>query len=314
MNEQTNPVVIIAGPTASGKSGLALDLAVALNGVVINADSMQIYQDTPIISAVPSAEDKAKADHRLYEIFPADVNGSVVDWLELAVTEIRNCWQAGKLPVVVGGTGLYLDNLINGTTPIPETSEKVHREAMALLNEIGVQKLHDRLSEHDAATAARLNPNDTTRVRRAYEVWLQTGIPLSEWHQKPMLKKLPEGRFVVIKILPDKVELDQRCYLRWEQMMDAGALEEAAILSGRQLNRNLPAMKALGVPELLGFVDGKCSLEEACVQAKLHTRQYAKRQMTWFRNKLPADIVLDSCYKGSENERKNVILGVKKRL
>lgn len=134
-----HPVVVIAGPTASGKSGLALDLAEALNGVVINADSMQIYQDTPIISAVPSAADKARVPHRLYEIFPADVNGSVVDWLDLAAAEIRSAWLAQKLPVVAGGTGLYLDNLINGTTPIPETSAAVRQEAAALLREYGVQ-------------------------------------------------------------------------------------------------------------------------------------------------------------------------------
>lgn len=198
-----HPVVVIAGPTASGKSGLALDLAEALNGVVINADSMQIYQDTPIISAVPSAADKARVPHRLYEIFPADVNGSVVDWLNLAAAEIRSAWLAQKLPVVAGGTGLYLDNLINGTTPIPETSAAVRQEAAALLREYGVQALHEKLREYDPATAERLSPNDTTRVRRAFEVWRDTGVPLSVWHRKPMVKKLPEASFVVIKSFPD---------------------------------------------------------------------------------------------------------------
>ena len=309
-----HPVVVIAGPTASGKSGLALDLAEALNGVVINADSMQIYQDTPIISAVPSAADKARVPHRLYEIFPADVNGSVVDWLNLAAAEIRSAWLAQKLPVVAGGTGLYLDNLINGTTPIPETSAAVRQEAAALLREYGVQALHEKLREYDPATAKRLSPNDTTRVRRAYEVWRDTGVPLSVWHRKPMVKKLPEASFVVIKIIPGREELDSRCYRRWEQMLAAGVLKEAAELAARKLDSRLPAMKALGVPELLAFVEGKCSLDEASAQAKLHTRQYAKRQMTWFKNKLAADIVLDSCYKGSPEEREKVIFDVKKRL
>lgn len=314
MSEQKFPVVIIAGPTASGKSGLALDLAEALDGVVINADSMQVYRDTPVISAVPSAADKARVPHKLYEIYSAETNGSVVDWLALAVKEIRTAWQNGKLPVVVGGTGLYLDNLINGTTPIPETSEKVRTEVKTLLETCGVQELHSRLAEHDASTAEKLSPNDTTRVRRAYEVWLETGVPLSVWHQKPMVKKLPEAQFVVIKIIPDRKELDKRCYCRWEQMMAAGALREAVDLGAQGLDKKLPAMKALGVPELLDFAEGLCSLEEASALAKLHTRQYAKRQMTWFKNKLAADIVLDSCYKGGEEEKENIILDVKKRL
>ena len=314
MGEQKFPVVVIAGPTASGKSGLALDLAEELNGVVINADSMQVYQDTPVISAVPSVADRERVPHKLYEIYPAEVNGSVVDWLERAVGEIHQAWQDDKLPIVVGGTGLYLDNLINGTTPIPETSAEVRHKVMRLLEECGVQKLHAQLAEHDAATAEKLSPNDTTRVRRAYEVFMETGVPLSVWHQKPMLKKLPEAHFIVIKIIPAKRELDERCYRRWEQMLAAGALKEAVRLGERRLDKNLPAMKALGVPELLEFAAGNCSLEEASALAKLHTRQYAKRQMTWFKNKLVADIVLDTCYHGEKNEKENIILGVKKRL
>lgn len=314
MGEQKFPVVVIAGPTASGKSGLALDLAEVFNGVVINADSMQVYQDTPVISAVPSAADKARVPHKLYEIYPADVTGSVVDWLSRAVAEIRAAWQDGKLPIVVGGTGLYLDNLINGTTPIPETSDDVKQKVKGMLAAEGVQKLHERLAEHDAATADKLSPNDTTRVRRAYEVWLETGIPLSVWHQKPMLKKIPEAQFVVIKIIPERRELDERCYRRWDAMMAAGALNEAVALGERGLDENLPAMKALGVPELIDFAKGRCSLDEASALAKLHTRQYAKRQVTWFKNKLTADIALASCYKGEAEERENIILCVKKQL
>ena len=309
-----NKVIVVAGPTASGKSALAIDLAEAFNGVVINADSMQIYQGTPIISAAPSEEDKKRVPHRLYEIFSPDVNGSVVDWLNLAVAEIKNCWAEGKMPIVVGGTGLYLDNLINGTTPIPETSVKVRQQVMQKLHEIGVNKLHEELALHDPITANRLSLNDTTRVRRAYEVWQETGIALSEWHKKPMIKKLPEAKFVVVKILPAKTELDERCFERWDKMMNAGALREVENLARLDLDKNLPAMKALGVPELLQFVEGKITLDEACSLAKLHTRQYAKRQMTWFRHQLTADIEICSCYHGQKSEKENVILGVKKRL
>ena len=281
-----HPVVVIAGPTASGKSGLALDLAEALNGVVINADSMQIYQDTPIISAVPSAADKARVPHRLYEIFPADVNGSVVDWLEQAVAEIKSAWGQNLLPIVVGGTGLYIDNLINGTTPIPKTAEHIRAEVADILAQKGVQYLHDCLAKVDAPSAKRLNPNDTTRVRRAYEVWLDTSVPLSKWHEQPMLKRLPEAEFKVIKILPPQAQLDERCALRFDQMMAKGALDEAQYMNKLHLNPKLPAMRALGLPELIDYLNGKTD------------RQYAKRQRTWFKHKLQADIVLNECYQG----------------
>lgn len=300
-----NQVIIVAGPTASGKSGLALDIALQYNGVVINADSMQVYQDTPIISACPSAEDKAKVPHLLYEIYDAAVNGTVVDWLDKAVMGIHQTWAEGKLPVVVGGTGLYIDNLINGTTPIPEFDAEVRTKVRALVEEIGVPALHQKLSEVDEITAARLSANDSTRVIRAYEVYQQTGIPLSVWYQKPMIKKLPEAEFVVICISPKAEELDERCYQRFETMVKNGAVEEVRQLVAKNLPSNLPAMKALGVPELLAFVRGECSLEKAIENGKLHTRQYAKRQRTWFNNKLKADVTLPHCYIGGFDEIQN---------
>lgn len=305
-----NSVIIVAGPTACGKSALALDLAVELGGVVINADSMQVYKDMPIISACPGKEEKALVPHQLYEIYDASVNGTVVDWLALAVREIQEAWVVGKIPVVVGGTGLYLDNLINGTTPIPAVEPAIRAQMQKLREEKGIQGLYELLAKVDPLTADRLSPNDTTRVSRAYEVFLQTGIQLSKWHQEPMVKKLSEAKFVVVKICPDKMELDERCYQRFDKMINEGALDEVRRLSERGLDENLPAMKALGVPELLAFVQGRSSLEEAVERGKLHTRQYAKRQRTWFANKLKADIVLNECYRG----QKNLINNVKKAL
>ncbi len=308
--QKKHQVIIVAGPTASGKSSLALDLALAFDGVVINADSMQVYKDTPIIAACPSAEDKAQVPHKLYEIYDASVNGTVVDWLEKAAAEIRQAWQDGKMPVVVGGTGLYLDNLINGTTPIPEADAQVRAEVRQLAEDIGVPALHEKLRLVDKESADRLSPNDTTRVTRAYEVFLQTGIPLSDWHKKPMIKKLPEAQFAVIKICPQSKELDERCYLRFDKMLAAGALDEICRLAAKNLAPNLPAMKALGVPELLAYLRGEIPLEEAVKLGKLHTRQYAKRQRTWFAGKLKADICLNECYNG----QKNLINDVKKTL
>lgn len=293
----TYSVSIIAGPTASGKSALAIDVAKEINGVIVNADSMQIYKGMPILSAVPSEEEKSGISHRLYEIFEPSKNGSVIDWLNLAVSEIKNIWAEGKTPVLVGGTGLYIDNLINGTTPIPETNIEIRNQVRALCADKGSQGIHELLKICDEETAERLNPNDTTRVCRAYEVWLDSGKKLSDWHRMPMLKKLPEAQFKVTKILPSQAELDERCFLRFEQMIEQGALEEAKFLHSQNLDRKLPAMKALGLPELLDFIDGKTNLTEAIELAKLHTRQYAKRQRTWFSNKLVADINLSECYK-----------------
>lgn len=285
-----NSVIIVAGPTASGKSGLALDLAIKYGGEIVNADSMQVYQGTPIISAVPTKEEQQKIPHHLYEIYDPSVNGTVVDWLERAVAKIREIWARGKLPIVVGGTGLYIDNLINGTTPIPEPSAEV-REKVRQMGD-----LYAWLQENDAQAAQMLNANDSTRVRRAVEILLQTEKSVVEWYQEPMLKKLPEADFFVIKIIPTAAELDERCYRRFDLMMGAGALEEVKNLATLGLPRNFPAMKMLGVPELLDYLEHKSSLSEAVNLAKLHTRQYAKRQRTWFRNKLNADVTLELCY------------------
>lgn len=305
--QQRNRVIVIAGPTASGKSQLAVDVAKAVNGVVINADSQQVYNCTPLLSACPDDRDKRTVLHRLYEIWGIEKSGSVVEWLNLAVAEIRQAWNEGKIPVVVGGTGLYIDNLINGTTPIPETKPEVRAKVLEMLENDGVRALHARLAEVDKEAAARLNCNDTTRVRRAYEVWLDTGKTLSEWHKLPMKKLLPEAVFKVVKILPSQEELDERCFCRFDMMMEAGALQEAEKIYEKKYDAKLPAMRALGLPELLSYLKGQCSLKKAIEQAKLHSRQYAKRQRTWFANKLEAQVVLEHCYNGDEVVVKKIV-------
>lgn len=303
-------VIVIGGPTASGKSRLAIDLAKELNGVIINADASQVYQGVRVISAAPSPSDRAEADHRLYEYLDVAVNGNVCMWLTEAVRTVREVWSEGKTPIVVGGGGLYLNNLINGTTPIPEVSPQVRAEVAADLEQNGVNGLYRRLSAEDPAAAAMLNPNDTTRIRRACEIWRSTGKSIAEWYNVPMVKKLPEADFLTVVLLPPKKELDIRCNFRFDQMFVHGALDEVRYLISRNLPLNLPVMHAKGVPELIAAVEGAVPVEEAVELAKTHTRQYAKRQLTWFRNKMKADIVFTECYGG----QRDFINDVKKRL
>ena len=301
-----NLVIVIAGPTASGKSQLAIDLAMDLNGVVINSDSMQVYQDTPILSACPSEADYKLVPHYLYQIFSASVQSSVFDWLDLAVAEIEKAFESKKLPIVVGGTGFYIDALVNGLTPIPETKPEIKARVKTLLEEKGVNELHNDLKDFDPVSYAVLKPNDVTRVRRAWEVYLNTGVPISEWQTKPKEKKI-DAKFLVIRLLPETVEIDKRCYIRLDGMMKNGALDEVKRLSLKKLDREIPAMKALGVPELMAYIDGEITLDEAVESAKLHSRQYAKRQKTWFRNKLDANVTIDKVYNGQKDMLKTVL-------
>ena len=296
---QENKVIVIAGPTASGKSALAVDIATAIKGVVINADSMQVYKDMPIITAAPSEEEKAKVPHKLFEIYDPSFRGNVVDWLEKAAEEIRNTWKEGKTPVVVGGTGLYIDNLINGTSPIPETPDNIRNKVQAMIDAGKTPAIFQELEKIDPKTAHKLNPNDISRIKRAYEVYLHTGKPISEWHKLPLINYLPEAKYFIIKICPSVQELDQRAFERFDKMVEAGAIDEVQKLFKRKLSLNLPAMKALGVPELIEYFKGKTNVYLAVQNAKLHTRQYAKRQRTWFKNRLNADFIFPKCYKGT---------------
>ena len=307
---QENLVIVIGGSTASGKSALALELAQEFEGVVINADSMQVYKDTPILSANPTAEEKAKAPHKLYEIYDADKRGNVSEWLTLATKEIRIAWKDKKTPILVGGTGMYIHSLLEGISPIPETKNETRTKVAKFLEEIGTQELHKKLKEVDPKSANKLSPNDTTRIRRAYEVWLDTGKSISDWHNEKNIKALPEATFFTIKIVPSAQEVDEKCFERFEKMIEKGALEEVKKLKEKNLDLDLPAMKAIGIPELSSYLDGEISLEEAINLGKLRTRQYAKRQRTWFANKLSANLTIDNYYKND----KFIMMNIKKLL
>ena len=295
---QQNPVLIIAGPTASGKSALAIAAARALNGAVLNCDSMQIYKDIPIIAATPSAAEKQQVEHRLFELYDVTKRGNVVEWLDLCVAEIRRLWAQNRLPVVVGGTGMYIDALINGVTPIPEVDAKVRDDLRQRLQTEGLLNLYIELRQKDIEIAEKLNKNDKTRIVRALEIIETTNKKVSDWYKMPLIKKLPEAEFTVVKIVPEIEVIEERCRERLDKMVELGALEEIAGLLERGIDETLPAMKALGVPELSLAVKGEMSLSAALELAKLHTRQYAKRQRTLLRNKLPADIEFDAVYTG----------------
>ncbi len=291
-----NPVLIIAGPTASGKSALAIAAARAFNGVVLNCDSMQIYKGIPIIAATPDAAEKQQAEHRLFELYDVEKRGNVVEWLDLCSTEIRKLWAEKRLPVVVGGTGMYIDALINGITPIPEVDAAVRENLRQRLQNEGLLRLYIELQQKDAEIAAKLSSNDKTRIVRALEIIETTGKKVSEWYKEPLIKRLPEAEFAVVKIVPPIEVIEARCRARLDKMVELGALNEITELLERGVDETLPAMKALGVPELTEAVKGNMLLSEALEQAKLHTRQYAKRQRTWLRNKLKADIEFFDVY------------------
>jgi len=303
-------IIVIAGPTASGKSGLALELAKELNGVIINADSMQVYRDIPILAAAPSDDDKVVAPHRLYGIYDASIHGNMMDWLILCRQEITAARKDRRIPIVVGGTGLYLETLIKGASPIPETPAEIRKEVAENLKRHGLAFLYEELKKVDESSAARLSANDTTRIRRALEVYYHTHKTMTYWQTQPLRQFYSRDEFVNVYINPRRDELDCRCRMRFDKMVELGAVEEARRLLLRNLPNSLPAMHALGVQEFKAYFEGECLMDEAIEQAKLHTRQYAKRQATWFNNRFDGDLMYKACFE----QDKNFVDAVKKAL
>ena len=294
------PVLVIGGPTASGKSGLALAWAKRANGVVINADSMQVYADLRVVTARPSAADESEAPHLLSGVVPASVRMSAARWRELALAEIDRAHGAGALPIVVGGTGLYLRSLMQGLSDIPDIPADVRQAAMDLQAEIGSPALHARLAAIDPATAARLHPTDSQRLIRAWEVIQATGRSISDWQADPPTDVPTNLSFTTLVVEPPRPRLYAQCDQRFLTMLAQGAEAEVAALMEQGLDPALPAMKALGVPEIAAILSGTLDRETAIAKAQQLTRNYAKRQLTWFRNQMPAAVRLDSTELASE--------------
>lgn len=287
------PVLIIAGPTGSGKSALSLALARAFSGTIINADSMQVYAELRVLTARPSAEDELQAPHRLYGVVPARERWSVGRWLEAVRNEIEAAWQAGRLPIVTGGTGLYLRALTKGLSPVPPVPAAVCRALEAAYDREGGALFRERLRAYDPQAAARLPSGDRQRLIRAMAVALSTSQALTAWHARYPPQPALDARFATIVLLPPRACLYRRLDARFMAMLANGAVAEVQDLMNLNLDASVPAMKAVGVPELMQLVRCETTLAAACAQAQAATRRYAKRQMTWLRHQTIADLVIE---------------------
>ena len=276
-------MALIAGPTASGKSALALQRAVQSGGVIVNADSAQIYRDLPILSAAPSAEERARIDHRLYGVLDGDQPCSAADWAAMAKREIADIHAADRLPILVGGTGLYLRTLFDGIAPVPSIDPEIRQQVRSR----SVGENHKELARLDPEAAEKLHPADTTRIARALEVILSTEKRLSEWQKE---REGGIGDHISLRpllLLPPRDWLYRRCDDRFAQMVDAGASAEVEALIQRNLDPALPVMRAIGVREIAAWQKGDLTRDEAVAAGQQATRRYAKRQYTWFAHQPP---------------------------
>ncbi|WP_082730571.1 MULTISPECIES: tRNA (adenosine(37)-N6)-dimethylallyltransferase MiaA [Sphingomonas] len=296
-------LALIAGPTASGKSALAIALAERANGVVINADSAQVYADLSVLSARPSPADEARVPHRLFGHVDGAQSCSAAAWAADAKAAIEAAHAAGRLPILVGGTGLYLRTLLDGIAPVPEIDPAIRADVRAL----PVGEAHAALMACDPKAAARLNPADTTRIARALEVVRSTGRTLRDWQAERVGGIAGRVTLAPLVLLPDRDWLMARCDARLAAMFDGGGVEEVrALLARRDVPATAPVRLAIGVREIAGWLSGDWSRDEALARARLATRQYAKRQYTWFRNQPPPDWPRDD---GTDPDRALARLG-----
>jgi tRNA dimethylallyltransferase len=279
------PLALIAGPTASGKSALALALAQQIKGVIVNADSAQIYRDLRVLSAAPNEEERKRAEHRLYGVHDGALPCSAADWAAVAGQEIADVHASGRTPILVGGTGLYVRTLLNGIAPVPAIDPQVR----ARIREIPVVENWAKLRTLDPEATARIKPADTARINRALEVILSTGRTLREWQKQREGGIADKVGLRPLILLPPRKWLYARCDERFPHMVDEGAVAEVEALLARRLNPNLPVMRAIGVSELSAYLLGHTSLDQAIAVGQQATRRYAKRQYTWFAHQPPAD-------------------------
>lgn len=279
-------IVLLAGPTASGKSQLALDLAQKRGGVVINADSMQVYGELRVLTARPSTADEAAIPHRLYGHVPARERYSVGRWLEDVAGALGEARAQGLTPIVVGGTGLYFKALTEGLATIPTIAAEVRERIAEECSGESAEVLHRRLAAIDPEDAARIRPSDRARIVRALEVFEATGRSLAAWQERPVKPLIDPAETERTILDVDRKVLHERIGARVSRMLAAGALAEAKAVAALRLDKDLPAMKAIGLTQLVDHLEGSLSLDEALAGMRTETRRYAKRQMTWFRHQM----------------------------
>lgn len=301
MDTKTVPLIVLAGPTASGKSALGLAIAERIGGTVINADSMQVYRDLRVLTARPSEAEMARVPHQLYGVLDGAVHGTAALWRQMALEAIAAAAAAGRIPILLGGTGMYLRSLLEGLVEIPPIPDAARLQARQLLQARGAAGLHAALAERDPDGAARLQPGDSQRLVRAYEVVAGTGRSLADWQRQSAAPPLPNPVFRLL-LRPPRAALYARIDRRFEAMVQAGALDEArAVLARKDIAADAPMLKAHGLQELMRYLRGEIGLEEAVRIAQANTRHYAKRQTTWFRHQFHPDRVVENDLGRQEN-------------
>ena len=285
--EGQTSVVVIAGPTATGKSTLAVDVAETRGGTVINADSIQVYRDLRVLTARPTVAEEARLPHRLYGVLDGGARCSAGAWCDMALAEIERAREQGRLPIVVGGTGLYLRALIDGLNAVPPVPDEIRKATSELHDELGTAGLFEQLERWDPKTARRIDPRNPQRVMRAWEVMVATGRPLADWQDDPSSGPPPHLAFHIVCLMPPRDLLYADCDERFAAMMTAGAVDEVRRVIDGQWPPDAPVRKAIGFSEVAAYVAGDVSLPQAIEAGQGATRRYAKRQVTWFRHQIP---------------------------
>jgi len=275
-------ILFISGPTSSGKSSLAMRLATQINGEIINADSMQVYKDLRIITARPSIKDHRKIKHHLYGHKLGSKRYNVYDWCNECSQKLNTIVKESKVPIVVGGTGLYFSTLINGIANIPNIPEEFKIESNQQLVKYGWKDFYNKVKKIDKKSCVKINNNDSQRLKHIWEVVKYTNIPLSSWQENSIYNFIKNYKYKLILLLPNREELYKKCNNRFKNMIENGAVEEVENLKSKNYDDSLPIMKAHGVPEIIKYISGKISLEDATLRTQQATRNYIKRQFTWW--------------------------------
>lgn len=290
-----HPIYIVAGPTASGKSAHALELAKQHDRVIINSDSMQVYDGLPILTAQPPQADKDKSPHEFYGVMHPNESCSAGNWREMVEPIINETIAQGKTPIIVGGSGLYIKALIEGLSPIPDIPQNIRNAAGEKQKELGNPEFHRALNERDPIMGERLEPFNTARLIRAWEVLEATGKSLSEWQKMPRVAPPKNWEFHVTLVMPERTVLYDRCNKRFEWMLDNGALEELKdfnqLIEQGEINKNALLTHALGAKPLTAYLNNELSKEDAIERGQGETRRYAKRQITWFKHQVKKEDV-----------------------